>query len=64
MAFAQPHHSLRDCFLQASGEIEPHAAFCVTCQDEAIDAVALAGAGVEPGEIHRRIVATYGDSAH
>ncbi len=61
MRSAQPHVSLKDCFVQASGEIEPHAAFCQTCQDEAIDAVALVGAGVEQREIHRRIVAAYGD---
>lgn len=62
MRFEQPHANLRDCFVQpSSGEIEPHAAFCETCQDEAIDAAAWAGQGVGWGEIHARIVAAYSD---
>jgi len=58
-SFDQPHASLRECFIQPSGEIDTHGAFCETCQEEAIDAVAWAEAGVEPDEIHARIVAAY-----
>lgn len=61
MAFEAPHKSLRSCFEQPTGEIEPHGAFCETCQGEAIDAVALARAGLPRDEIHDRIVAAYGD---
>jgi hypothetical protein len=43
MRFEQPHAGLNDCFIQpASGELEPHGAFCETCQEEALDAVAWA----------------------
>lgn len=60
-AFEQAHGSLRDCFMQASGELDPHAAFCETCQGEALDAVAWAGQGASGHEIHERIVAKYSD---
>src|SRR5690349_9810613 len=47
MRFEQPHGGLKDCFIQpGSGELEPHAAFCETCQEEALDAVAWAKQGV------------------
>jgi uncharacterized protein with PCYCGC motif len=61
MAFEQPHGGLRDCFVNPSGEIDPHAAFCETCQEEAIDAVAWDKQGVGWGEIHERIVSKYAD---
>ena len=62
MAFEQqPHGSLEDCFFQGSGELEPHAAFCETCQEEALDAVSWARQGASTSEIHERIVATYAD---
>jgi hypothetical protein len=54
------HRSLQDCFVNAAtGEIEAHGAFCETCQDEAIDAVAWARDGADRDEIHQRIVAQY-----
>lgn len=62
MNFEQPHAGLKDCFVNpASGEIDPHGAFCETCQEEALDAVAWAGEGVTPDEIHHRLVAKYSD---
>jgi hypothetical protein len=65
MAFkTDPHKSLRTCFEQPSGKIEPHGAFCGTCQGEAIDAIALARLGVSRAETHDRIVAAYGPDSH
>ncbi|MCC6176434.1 MAG: hypothetical protein IT305_14100 [Chloroflexi bacterium] len=63
MAFQTGAHlNLRDCFVTpASGEIEAHAAFCETCQDEAIDAVTWARDGVGWDEIHRRIITQYAE---
>jgi hypothetical protein len=58
--YDQAHASLRECFIRPSGEIDPHAAFCETCQDEAIDAARLEDEGVDWPEIHARIVAEYG----
>ena len=55
------HASLKYCFVQPNGEIEPHAAFCETCQDEALDAARLDDEGVPWSEIHARIVAEYAD---
>ncbi len=63
MAFEQPHPSLRDCYVLPSGEINTHAAFCETCQDEAIDAVAMASAGSEWTAIREHIDATYASGA-
>jgi hypothetical protein len=60
-SFEQAHGDLRDCFFQASGELEPHAAFCETCQDEALDAAGWARQGASQAEIHDRIVAAYAD---
>jgi hypothetical protein len=54
-----PHASLRTCFQSAAGEIDPHGAFCETCQDEAIEAADLASQGVAWNEIHGLIVAKY-----
>jgi hypothetical protein len=59
-----PHKSLRTCFEQQSGEIEPHGAFCETCQGEAIDAIALQRQGVPRAEIRERIIAAYGNGEH
>lgn len=65
MAFeTDPHKSLRTCFEQPSGEIEPHGAFCETCQGEAIDALALSRLGVPRTEIHDLIVAKYSQADH
>lgn len=62
MRFEQPHGGLKDCFIQpTTGELDPHGAFCETCQDEALDAVALAKQGVSDHEIHAQIVAKYAD---
>lgn len=63
MAFADPHGSLKDCFVQASGEISTHGAFCETCQDEAIDAVAMAKAGQDWAAIRRHVDETYASRA-
>jgi hypothetical protein len=63
MRFEQPHGGLKDCFIQStSGELEPHAAFCEMCQEEALDAAAWATQGLTEHEIHERIVAKYGDA--
>jgi hypothetical protein len=59
-----PHKSLRTCFEQQSGEIEPHGAFCETCQGEAIDAIALQRQGVPRAEIRERIIVAYGPAEH
>jgi hypothetical protein len=61
MRFDQAHRTLKDCFIQeATGELDPHAAFCTMCQDEALDAVALAKQGHSDHEIHAGIVTKYG----
>jgi len=61
MRFELAHRTLKDCFIQAAtGELDPHAAFCQVCQDEALDAVELAKQGMSDHDIHARIVATYG----
>lgn len=61
MSFENPHRSVYDCFVSPSGEIDPHGAFCETCQDEAIEALALHNQGVSWPEIHSQIVAKYAD---
>jgi hypothetical protein len=62
MAFEQPHAGLKDCFIQpSSGALDPHGAFCETCQEEALDAVAWSKQGLSGHEIHGRVVATYAD---
>ncbi|MCC7368741.1 MAG: hypothetical protein IT306_09985 [Chloroflexi bacterium] len=58
---AGAHTNLKDCFITPAGEIEPHAAFCETCQDEALDAADWSDAGLPIEEVHRRIVAAYSD---
>jgi hypothetical protein len=58
-AFEQPHAGLKDCFIQTSGDLDPHGAFCETCQEEALDAVGWARQGVAWDEIHDRIVTRY-----
>jgi hypothetical protein len=55
------HTNLKDCFVTPAGEIEPHAAFCETCQDEALEAADWSDAGLAIEEVHRRIVAAYSD---
>jgi hypothetical protein len=57
--FPAPHRSLTDCFVQADGSVEPHAAFCETCQDETLDAVALLNDGVAWPDIRAQIVEKY-----
>src|SRR4051812_18637230 len=57
MAFEQPHAGLKDCFIQpSSGALDPHGAFCETCQEEALDAVAWSKQGLSGHEIHGRVV--------
>lgn len=60
-AFKPPHADLSACFRRPSGQIEQHAAGCMTCQDEALDAARWDGEGVPWPEIHARIVAAYSD---
>ena len=59
MQFDDPHGSLKDCFMLPDGELNTHGAFCETCQDEAIDAIAMAIAGKDWTEIREYIDATY-----
>lgn len=63
LKFEQPHGSLRDCFVLPDGEMNTHAAFCETCQDEAIDAIAMANAGQDWAVIREHIDATYASRA-
>jgi hypothetical protein len=63
LTFEQPHPTVRDCYVLSSGEMNTHAAFCETCQDEAIDAVAMASAGSDWAAIREHIDATYTDRA-
>jgi hypothetical protein len=62
-SFEDAHANLRDCYLLPSGEMNTHGAFCETCQDEAIEAVAMAHAGTDWAAIREHIDATYGDRA-
>ncbi|MCC7107154.1 MAG: twin-arginine translocation signal domain-containing protein [Chloroflexi bacterium] len=57
--FPAPHRSLADCFVQTDGSVEPHAAFCETCQDETLDAAALLNDGVAWPDIRAQIVEKY-----
>lgn len=63
LSFEQPHDSLRECFMDRAGEINTHAAFCETCQGEAIDAVAWHKQGMPWAEIRQRIDQTYASRA-
>lgn len=56
------HRSLYDCFVRPDGAYEPHAAGCMTCQDEALDAQRWTREGLAAAEVRRRVDAAYRDS--
>jgi hypothetical protein len=61
VSFATPHRSLYDCFVQADGTFETHAAGCSTCQDEAVAARHWAAGGLSVTETRRRIIEAFGE---
>jgi len=54
-----PHHSLRDCFLNDDGTLEPHASGCSLCLDIAFDGVAWQAEGKSPGEVQALVDEKY-----
>jgi uncharacterized protein with PCYCGC motif len=59
--FEPPHASLRECFIQPGGQLEPHASGCEVCQFEALDTKAWAAEGLSWHEVHARVVERYGE---
>jgi len=53
------HRNLRDCFLNADGTFDDHAATCAVCDMQAADAAKWKAAGNPPGQIWRLMVAKY-----
>ena len=53
------HENLRDCFLNADGTFDEHAATCAVCDMEAVDAAQWQAQGNPPAQIWRLIVAKY-----
>ena len=53
------HRNLRDCFLQADGTFDEHAATCAVCDMEAADAAQWNAQHNSPTQIWRLIVAKY-----
>ena len=53
------YKNLRDCFIDANGEFNSHAANCLICQQEAQDASGWREQGLSTKQIRERIDQTY-----
>jgi hypothetical protein len=52
---AKPHESLRDCFINPSGQFDTHASSCSTCVDIALEVEAASDEGLSHAEISRLV---------
>jgi hypothetical protein len=57
---ADPHHNLRDCFIDEDGGFDQHASACATCVNIASDVTSMQNQGTSPRAIRQVIDATYG----
>ncbi len=59
--YQPPHRNLYDCFVNADGTLDTHAAGCTTCQEEALAAGRWADQGLSAPAIRTQLVASFGD---